>query len=277
MKLSPSRNNIDTAFRRKLGSRALQTGAVLTLALSAYAQGNSPQAQTQSYLVQAQFESSLRPALSAMGDRLERPGKERIIAVGTVSSGAAGTATAVQITIQEGKQLRIDYPGTPGQSVIFDGTATFKSNGAAGKAESDLVSSMIEDSMEQLFLGLGSGYAMRRLALAARLSDPNDRTITGLCDMYEVSYVERSQGKPQVIRKSYCVDSTTHLLRAAYSSDPQNPSTKLETRMENWFRSGDQMLPGKITRFENSQRLLVIVLTSATIGAKGADGLFNHP
>jgi len=94
-------------------------------------QGNA-QKSGGAYLVKGQFEPSLRQALGALGDRLERAGKERVIAAGTLSVPGSGTSTPVQIVAEGGKQLRVDTTAGPAQSIVFDRNSIYKSTGSAG-------------------------------------------------------------------------------------------------------------------------------------------------
>ena len=189
---------------------------------------------------------------------------------------AAGTR--VVVTTDIAGMLRLDGQiGLNAVAVVFDGKQAQNSAGQAGKADQDLVDSLTEDTVEHFLTALANGGGVRKLALRAKVSDPQHPSVPVVyCDVYQI--VDRSQASwksaPQV--KSYCFDSQTHLLRGV-SYRPPGGSTLVETRYTDWrpVDATGQMASWKVERFENGTQVLAFTVQSAAVAAAASDDKFK--
>jgi hypothetical protein len=216
-----------------------------------------------------------------LGDRLETPGADRFGFSGTFtrSNGSSPGASNADLIVELPYNVRIDDQKSNGkQTTIFDGTSTWKSNGQAGKEESDLVDSFYNDSVEHFLQWQVQGVAIRLLGYRLRMVDVLNPATALVCDVYQVAAQVQSPGRPQEQRRNYCFHSDSHLLqKVSYDLPNTSPPTKVETWYENWQRVQGQMIPGKIARYENGVQVLSFTLSTAAVGPKAQDGAFNHP
>ena len=94
--------------------RFTRVGKILTILgvfVPAYAQ--------QTYVTPGSVPSELRRQLQALGDRLTKPGQERVTLAATLTDSTG--STPVQVVSQLGGQVRVDSTGGPQMSVAFSG------------------------------------------------------------------------------------------------------------------------------------------------------------
>jgi hypothetical protein len=202
--------------------------------------------------------SGLKPYVIALGQRLQKPGKERIIAVGTLShpGDARQRSEAVRITWQYPLKIRLDKGKN---SLTFD--RNNPAQATPGDQETvDTIQMLLEDSMEGLFamqkdrisrLYLGSGFTLED----ASASDPG-------MDIVMISYPDIFRRK-QPILKSYWFDSRTKLLGVvAYTS-----SSGILTHIviNDWREVEGEKIPFRIERWENSKLAMRLNLESVTV------------
>ena len=109
----PSPNN----FRNRRYSRPaywILTNIALSAALSA--QITTPVSAVSTYVNRSQLRSVLRDPFLALGDRLERPGRERVVLIGTATIGAAQSIPA-SLTHEIGAGVRFDF-GAAGNTPV---------------------------------------------------------------------------------------------------------------------------------------------------------------
>lgn len=213
----------------------------------------------------AQVPSTLISQFRAMGDRVQKPGNERVTLSGTLT-GADGSQSQVLIVMELGGRLNIAFTGAPGpQKIVFNGSAA--SVTGAVPSSNDLLESLVDDLPETLLL---VGRPSPRL-LGQRFSSPTG----GLCDYYDVAGFGVAVKQAAPLIKRYCFDSSTALLRrVSYMIDP---SRAVVTQFGNWTLSNGQEVPGTITRTVAGAQVFEFQAQSAAVSASVADGAFSLP
>jgi hypothetical protein len=236
----------------------------------------------------------LQSQAAALGDRLQKPGNERITMTGTLTD-PSGTSP-VQIIIQNGGKLNLTFlaspvaggsqtggvggtqaPGVSGVQtgattpitttastpVIFNGATA---SGATAQSNQDgVLESFVDDLADTLMLTASHGIGLRMLG--QRFQDSTGAE----CDLYDVPIQGQTTGQREI--KRYCFDSTSQLLRYVQYIEGSN---RLETRFGNWQRVIGQAAPGTVSRFENGVPLFVFQAQTTTISASANDGVFGN-
>lgn len=196
---------------------------ILGLAVSVLAGGGRAQQQVQSprlvarlsYIAPTLVPSNVREYLMALGDRLQRAGKERLVLSGTYSdrSGAAGQA---QLTWEAPGSLRLDRSG--GQALVFDGVAGVVNPAGLTEPELGILESLVQDSPEGFLYGFPQGCAFRFLGARFRADDGKSRDYQGpWFDIYETVVLVRVLSGTPLRQKHFYFDTRTKLfVKAKY-------------------------------------------------------------
>jgi len=222
-----------------------------------------------------QFPPVQRRILEAIGDRLQKPGKEALTISANLDSFSAGRrvrSSAVTLIWQYPGLLRLDDSGA---SVVFDGTAVTKRGNALSQQDSDLVESVVKDSPEGFLLGRFTGSRVQLIGEHYNIKDPRQGSpLVGQCTLLSVSEVNGVHGPNSKIEKTYCFDSATSLLKAVFYRD-QNDA--VETRYSGWQTVSGQVLPSTVQRFRNNLPVLTLTFTQVTISGKVSASVFQLP
>lgn len=226
-----------------------------------------------SYVGQGLVPSQVREHLLVLGDRIQKPGKERSTLVGTFTD-KNGTGSA-QLVWEVPGRLRFDRSSGPSNPLIVD-SASGAMNGAS-MAQSDLgiLESVFDDSAEMFLYGFLQGHAHRFLGARFRTDDGRTANYRGpLYDIYETVAPVRAAGGPQR-QKFYYFDSQTKLLtKTRYVILRGSTQLPVSTEFGNWITSGGQAFPGQIVRKENDVAVFTFIVSSASAGPTPNDGLF---
>jgi len=163
------------------------------------------------YRCPAQIPPVLLHPFFALGDRLMKPGNERITLQGTLTDTAG--ASGVQIVIELGGKLNITWTGPGTQKIVFDGTGPSVSGGIS--SSNDLLASFVDDLAETLLLA-GRGLSPR--LLGQRFADASG----GFCDYYDVATYGSAVKLSKPFIKRYCFDSETSLLKSVATTATRN-------------------------------------------------------
>lgn len=213
-------------------------------------------------------------ALRALGDRLEKPGKERITLTGLLTRGN-NRPLAVTLWWEYPGHLRIEYQTTQRVNIAkFDGTV-IETSGAIQDGDAALLGTLLLDSPEQFVMGESEGLATRFLGSGFRAQ--NDKSKLGpTYDIFQVMGPVLDNGQVEWKAKNYHINSLTHLLeRVTYWTGPASSSTKVEVLLTDWGPLYDQRFPGRISRTENNVAVFTLVIASGAVGPKSDDGLFG--
>jgi hypothetical protein len=249
---------------------AMLSGALLgqTQAASASVAARLP------YVVRSLVPSNAGEFLIALGDRIQKPGKERSTLVGT-STDQGGTGAA-QLTWEVPGRLRFDRSNAPGKPLVFDDMAGLVNASALAQQDLDILESLLDDSAETFLYGFVRGRAHRFLGGRFRTDDGKTANYQGpLYDIYQTVSPVQAAAVNQVRQKLYYFDSQNKLLvKTQYVIPRGSAKILVSTEFSNWTTSGGQAFPGQIVRKENNVAVFTFNISSAAAGASAKDGLF---
>lgn len=212
----------------------------------------------------------LRSAMGVLGDRLEKPSKERLTMAGTLRRDAE--AVPFHLILEFPQRLRLQEQ---------ERLTAFAQKNRSGETfvplQLEAVETLVYDTPEEFFGGQARGAAMRHLGSRFRL-DAGARADGAISyyDIYEVTG-GRGHGGDQLPRsKRYCFNSDTLLLELVkYEIERDGQPVRVEVRLGDWRRVQGQMIPHRIERTENGQSVLLLDIASVTVGPRQEDGAFT--
>jgi len=219
------------------------------------------------YYSPSQIASTLNRPYKALGDRLQKPGNERITLTGALTDSSG--SSSVQIVIEVGGKLRVDQLGKGPKSVSFDG----KTRGGVTLTsyDDDLLESLVDDLPETMMGAIARGNGFR--LLGNRFSNPKG----GFCDLYDVPMSGQTNTKQPYQVKRYCFDSESLLLQnVRYLSGSAIDSPAVETQFSNWQRINNQAVPARVVRIRNGIQVFSFQAQSSNVSASMADQLFGN-
>jgi hypothetical protein len=230
------------------------------------------------YVRRGRLRPQLHAVLSALGDRLEKPGKERLTLNGTITKAESQQAIPVKVVREFPGKLRLEEQ-INGQTrvTVFNSNGAQRSGDALNRRDEDLIEMLTHDSAEHFLIVQLGGAATRFLGPRFRLDDGTATDYEGpFYDLYETSEMIKVGSEVRRQTKVYYFNSDTHLLeRVRYRL--ADSLTEVEVRLNNWREVQGQKLPGEIVRLENDAPVLTFTITSTGIGPRTADGIFNNP
>ncbi|MCA1568251.1 MAG: hypothetical protein LC803_21925 [Acidobacteria bacterium] len=233
------------------------------------------QAAPDEYLRRGRLGPRLRPALEVMGDRLEKPGKERLVMTGMLTRAADSSPTGFTLVREFPDRLRLEtQDGGQRHVSIYHGRAA--GQGSRSSREADDIETLFFDTAERLFTAHAGGAAMRHLGDNFRL-DGDASALDTSYSLYEITEdVNTGGAHPRQRTKIYALNSVTLLLeRVRYETARDGETVRVEVRLGNWERRQGQMLPLRVERRENDAVIFSLDITSATVGPGLEDGTFT--
>lgn len=213
------------------------------------------------YLSPSQISSVLLPQYFAMGDRLSKPGNERITLQGTMTDSSG--PSSVQIVLELGGKLNITWTGPTAQKLVFDG----KTPPAIGSIPNtnDLLETFVDDLPESLLL-VGRGVSPR--LLGQKFADGSG----GFCDYYDVATYGSARKLSKPFIKRYCFDSKTSLLKSVrYYTNSQLAVTEFG----GWAQVNQQAVLGAVTRTVAGSRIFQFQAHGAAVSGSVPDNAFK--
>ncbi len=233
----------------------------------------SQNASPTSYIKRSKLWPQLQDTLMAHGDRIEKPGQERLIMNGTLSRGRSEKLQA-RLILEYPDKLRLEEQDGVR---VYDGEFLKSSKKALSKREEDEVESLLADSSEHFFQSQMEGRALRFLGSRFRTDDGNTPNYQG---PYYAPYIMEDQikikkelGRQQ---KFFYFNSDSQLLELVRYEE-KNSKKNIEVRFSNWSNINGQKVPGKITRLEDGVETSSLAFTNVTIAAAANDRIFNQP
>ena len=223
------------------------------------------------------LEPRLRPALQALGDRIQKPGKERMILMGTMQI-ANGETTPIALNLQFPDRLRLEEQGIgPRRLLTFDSSTPGRAGNSLDQTDRDIIETLVYDTAEHFFLTQANGSATRLLGLRFRADDGTAPNYSGpYYDLYEVSDLVSTKSEPQVQSKYYSINSTTLLPeRVQYQVQRNGSPVQVEIRLSEWQETVGQILARRIVRLENNQPAITLTITSVAFAGKADDGMYR--
>jgi hypothetical protein len=227
--------------------------------------------------------SSLSPKLvwhlKAVGDRLEKPGNERLTLTGTLTrTNDPQTQKVVavlefpdrlRLTIQKGAQTRV---------ILFDGEPARSAANSLDTAEQDLIETLVYGTAEHFFATQMQGMATRFLGSRFRMGDGSSADDSGpYYDVYKVADRVKTSTEQREQLKLYYFNSETLLLeRVSYEINRNGSIVNVEEHIGGWTKEQDQQVARRIERYENGESVFVLTVHTSGLSARADDGIFAN-
>ena len=215
--------------------------------------------------------ADLRLAASALGDRLETPGKERAILTGMLT--VRGKVSPVTVTTELPFSINVLF-GDSQPTIAFDGKKlTVASSNAVIQDQLDIVETLLGDLGESLLAGISDGRSgFRTLARRARYTGGSVTGFTGTqLNIYEA--VVTLPGTTTTRDKFYYFDSNTSLPAFVLYKNSTS-SVDVRTEFSKWIKVAGQQVPGQIIRFEAGAQVILLQISAVSFVPKSSDGKF---
>jgi hypothetical protein len=245
------------------------------------AQTASPKPESASgspiYLIQSSVPPQARPFLVALGDRLQKPGKERLVLTGQYSD-KSGNVPA-QLTWEAPGNIRLDRNGPGLPSLVFNTAAGVVNASALSAADLDIFESLLDDRPETFLYSFYNGSANRFLGNKFRTDDGKTPNYIGpWYDIFQGNGPVLAKGKTVARSKMFCFDSQTHLLtQTVYKVFATTPATTVLTTYSGWSVQNGEAVPGQILRSVNGTVEFTFKVNASTVGPAAQDGIFSKP
>lgn len=261
------------AFGRLRGSRS--AAEKMNASPTAYAST----AKRSEYVRRSLLSPKLVWHLNALGDRLEKPGRERLIVTGTLSRAKYAQTEEVTTVWEFPERLRLTTRrGNENRVLTFDGEQGQSGANPLGIAERDLLETLVYGSAEHFFTAQMRGRATRFLASRLRLDDGSTANYDG--PYYEVYKVAEQTGtsadQGEQVRLYYFNSETLLLERVSYEINRNGSTVKVEERLGDWTREQGQQVARRIERFENGESVFVLTVRTAGFSRRAEDGMFAN-
>jgi hypothetical protein len=223
----------------------------------------------------AALSSDLRNLLAALGDRLERPGKERVTYVGMLQRAGENRAAPFTLIWETPGKISLQDFGRQ-QTTLFDGETVFRSAASSTAFDQELLETLVFDSAEHLFLSQMRGAATRFLGSRFRLSEDSQSDSEPVYDVFEVTEPNVTRQESVRQTRQYFFNSDTQVLTLVrYRGVNNGVETAVEVRFENSRRIGGQRFPMRIVRLEDGHPIITLTIASVSVGLRFNDGIFT--
>lgn len=218
----------------------------------------------------------LRKNLEVLGDRLEKPGKERMILAGTVRTASDPAEMAFELVREFPDRLQlIERRGVSLRITAFNGRSG--ASRSFTSAEWDTIETLLFDSVEYFFVTRMEGAATSFLGSRFRLDDGTSSNYTG--PFYDIFVVSQQIKVGRTARQrsvSYYFNSRSLLLeRVRYQQERNGSLVNVEVIMSEWREFAGQRIPMRVERFENGSSILKFSFATAAIGPRASDNIFS--
>jgi hypothetical protein len=227
------------------------------------------------YLTTGRVPSAAHDFLTALGDRMQKPGSERVILEGNwVDSTGSSPA---KVTWEAPGSLRLDRSRPGAAPLTLTKRAGDSRVAQVSTTDSALLESLLDDRAESMLYSLSTGAASRFLGARFRSDGGKTTDFSGpWYDIYEVSGTVVSAGSGLTRQKYYCFNSDTKLLElVTYVLNREGTKVTVTTRYGRWTTQNGQPFPGTIIREENGTAVFTFQVRSGATAAASQDGLFQ--
>jgi hypothetical protein len=230
-------------------------------------------AERPAYVRRSNLSPKLVWHLNALGDRLEKPGRERLNLTGTLSrSNDSEEVVALfefperlRLTIQKGSQTRV---------ISFDGEHA----NSVDSVDEDLIETLVYGSAEHFFNTQMQGMSTRLLGSRFLLHRGSTADYIGpYYDVYKVTDQIKTSHDQREQYKFYYFNSDTLLLeRVTYELNRNGATVNVEERLGDWTREEGQQVARRIERFENGELVFVLTVRTAHLTPRADDAVFDN-
>lgn len=202
------------------------------------------------YVRSSSLPPKLRGNLNALGDRLERRGKEQLIIRGTLTR--SGGSAPVTLNLEPANLMSLKTKsGIQEQTIAFDGTGA--SARAVAGADRSLIETLVFDTAESFFVQQMKGAATR--CLGYRFRSDEQTTDGPFHDIYAVLPVDGVLDDRQGAKLFYFNSDTLVLDRITYQT-----TARVEVRFSNWQETNGQKIARRIERLENGVSVMTLAI-----------------
>lgn len=227
------------------------------------------------YVQSSGLGSRLREALKAYGDRLERPGKERLTITGMLLRADAQPVPLALISEFPGRLRTAWHDGAGAHTLVFNERAAGNAP-SLDQFEQALLETLAYDTAEHFFAGQMRGTAMRPLGSRFRPHDAPVGYAGPYYDVYQTTETLPTRDASQQQGKFYYFNSDTLLLELVrYEVVRAGSVVPVEVRFREWRAVQGQQVPGRVERVEGGQVVLTLTLDNAAIAPRLEDGSFG--
>lgn len=229
------------------------------------------------YVTPGTLRPDLEFALRAYGDRLQKPGRERAVVVGSISRNGSAPAP-FQWTQELPNLCRLDVQSGPlAGSFGFDGQQYWKKSASVQKQDTDLMETLIYDTPVRFFLLQSDRVPLRKLGSRFRLDGLIGKPYSGITyDIFlAVDTVPEAVGSKRQ-PKHYYINSNTQLVERVDYLDAIDGNVHVQTLIGGWITVSNNRVPQTIRRLENGTEVLRLTVSSAVLGPSVPDSAF-HP
>lgn len=244
--------------------------STIAIALTPAARAQNKKATPQYFALET-VSSSVRPVAAALGDRVQRPGKERLVTLGSLNR--KGAVSTLQIVREMPGFLRVDETGGRNKSLISDLTPLSGSS-AVDDDDEDLAETLDNDTAETFLAKFAAGATVRRLG--DRFKVKGESGFGAEVDIYEVVAPVAFKRDKTSVTKRYMFDSNSGLLRRVlYAAKQSGRMVVVQTVLSNYSVQGGYSLPGRIDRLIDGIASLSFTLANASVTGAVADNSFT--
>jgi len=231
------------------------------------------------YVRRSNLSPKLVGHLNALGDRLEKPGRERLNLTGTFSranDSQTQEVTAVfeyperlRLTMQKGRQTRV---------ISFDGGHAKAEGSSLDAVEEDLLETLVYGSAEHFFNTQMRGMSTRLLGSRFLLHRGSTADYIGpYYDVYKVAdQVKTSRDQREQLKLYYFNSDTLLLERVTYEINRNGATVAVEERLSDWTREEGQQVPRRIERLENGDSVFVLTVRTIRLSPHADDEVFAN-
>ena len=217
--------------------------------------------------------------LNALGNRLEKPGRERVSLIGTLSRAGETRPRGFAAILEFPDRLRLTIAdGAATRVIFFDGEQAMSAGTPLISDDGDLIETLVYDTAEHFFMTQMQGKATRFLGARFRMDDGSDSNYNGpYHDIYQVVDQIKTSTPQREQAKLYYFNSDTLLLeRVSYQMDRDGSTVKIEEVISDWQKEEGQQVARRLERFENGKSVSVLSVRSVGLGPRADDGVFAN-
>ena len=226
------------------------------------------------YVRRSNLSPKLVSHLNALGDRLEKPGRERLNLTGTLSRANDSQIQEVVAVFEFPERLRLTMQkGSQTRVISFDGEHAKAEGSSFNAEEEDLIETLVYGSAEHFFNTQMQGMATRLLGSRFLLhrgstADYNDPYY----DVYKVAdQVKTSHDQREQLKLYYFNSDTLLLERVTYEINRNGATVKVEERLGDWTREEGQQVARRIERLENGDSVFVFTVRTVRLSPHAED------
>jgi hypothetical protein len=220
------------------------------------------------YVRRSNLSPKLVSHLNALGDRLEKPGRERLSLTGTLTRANDSQTQEVVAVFEFPERLRLTMQkGSQTRVISFDGEHA-KAEGSSFDAEEEaLIETLVYGSAEHFFNTQMQGLATRLLGSRFLLHRGSTADYIGpYYDVYKVAdQVKTSRDQREQLKLYYFNSDTLLLERVTYELNRNGATVKVEEKLGDWTMEEGQQVARRIERLENGDSKFVFTVRTVRL------------